>query len=253
MNATAMVLEAPRRLVRRELPLPEIGDDDALLRVEACGLCGTDHEQYTGRSGRVTVRPRPRVGRDHRAHRARRGGPMGRRGGRPRGGRGVPVVPGLRRVRGRRVPALRASRDRRHVRLHPADPCARALGWVRHPSVPGSGQHGAARARRARSRRRHALQPARRRHPLGRHRPGDQAGRRGRGARAGGARPERAGRREGRRRGLRDGHRFRTERRVAPSSWRPGSARTWSSTSPTRIRSPSCAEPVEAWPTSSST
>src|SRR3954471_9500590 len=48
MNATAMVLEAPRRLVRRELPLPEIGDDDALLRVEACGLCGTDHEQYTG-------------------------------------------------------------------------------------------------------------------------------------------------------------------------------------------------------------
>src|SRR5256884_6436533 len=24
------------------------GDDDAVLRVEACGLCGTDHEQYTG-------------------------------------------------------------------------------------------------------------------------------------------------------------------------------------------------------------
>ncbi|MGZ4798185.1 MAG: zinc-dependent alcohol dehydrogenase [Acidimicrobiia bacterium] len=48
MKATAMVLEGPRRLVARELPLPEIGDDDALLRVEACGLCGTDHEQYTG-------------------------------------------------------------------------------------------------------------------------------------------------------------------------------------------------------------
>lgn len=47
-SATVMALEAPRRLVRRELPLPEIGDDDALLRVEACGLCGTDHEQYTG-------------------------------------------------------------------------------------------------------------------------------------------------------------------------------------------------------------
>jgi alcohol dehydrogenase len=28
--------------------LPEIGEDDALLRVEACGLCGTDHEQFTG-------------------------------------------------------------------------------------------------------------------------------------------------------------------------------------------------------------
>jgi len=43
-----MVLEAPRRLVRRELSLPGLGEDDALLRVEACGLCGTDHEQFTG-------------------------------------------------------------------------------------------------------------------------------------------------------------------------------------------------------------
>jgi alcohol dehydrogenase len=25
-----------------------IGDDDGLLRVEACGLCGTDHEEFTG-------------------------------------------------------------------------------------------------------------------------------------------------------------------------------------------------------------
>lgn len=44
----ALVLEAPRRLVARDLPTPVIGDDDGLLRVEACGLCGTDHEQYTG-------------------------------------------------------------------------------------------------------------------------------------------------------------------------------------------------------------
>ncbi len=43
-----MVLEAPRRLVRRSFALPDIGQDDALLRVEACGLCGTDHEQFTG-------------------------------------------------------------------------------------------------------------------------------------------------------------------------------------------------------------
>ena len=28
--------------------MPHVGDDDGLLRVEACGLCGTDHEQYTG-------------------------------------------------------------------------------------------------------------------------------------------------------------------------------------------------------------
>ena len=42
------MLERPRTLLARELPVPELGDDDAVLRVEACGLCGTDHEQYTG-------------------------------------------------------------------------------------------------------------------------------------------------------------------------------------------------------------
>lgn len=44
----ALVLEAPRMLRRRVLPLPEVGADDGILRVEACGLCGTDHELYTG-------------------------------------------------------------------------------------------------------------------------------------------------------------------------------------------------------------
>src|SRR5207302_5311694 len=44
----ALVLEAPRRLVERQLPVPATADDDAVLRVEACGLCGTDHEQWSG-------------------------------------------------------------------------------------------------------------------------------------------------------------------------------------------------------------
>ncbi len=47
-TARGMVLEAPRKLANRTFPLPTIGEDDGLLRVEACGLCGTDHEQYTG-------------------------------------------------------------------------------------------------------------------------------------------------------------------------------------------------------------
>lgn len=47
-TAPALVLEGARRLELRELPIPEVSDDDGLLRVEACGLCGTDHEQYTG-------------------------------------------------------------------------------------------------------------------------------------------------------------------------------------------------------------
>jgi alcohol dehydrogenase len=46
--ARALVLEAPRRLAIREFPIPVVGEDDALVRVAACGLCGTDHEQYTG-------------------------------------------------------------------------------------------------------------------------------------------------------------------------------------------------------------
>jgi threonine dehydrogenase-like Zn-dependent dehydrogenase len=44
----AMVQTAPRRLEPRELPVPEIDDDTALLRVEACGICGSDYEQYEG-------------------------------------------------------------------------------------------------------------------------------------------------------------------------------------------------------------
>ena len=47
-RSPALVLEQPRRLVARDFDLPEVGPDDGLLRVEACGLCGTDHEQYTG-------------------------------------------------------------------------------------------------------------------------------------------------------------------------------------------------------------
>lgn len=44
----AMVQTAARTLEPRELPLPAIGDDDALLRVEACGICGSDVESFEG-------------------------------------------------------------------------------------------------------------------------------------------------------------------------------------------------------------
>ncbi|MFV0259426.1 MAG: zinc-binding dehydrogenase [Acidimicrobiales bacterium] len=46
--ATGLVLTSPRHFEARTFPLPAVGPDDGLLRVEACGLCGTDHEQYTG-------------------------------------------------------------------------------------------------------------------------------------------------------------------------------------------------------------
>ncbi|MDM1918245.1 alcohol dehydrogenase, partial [Mycobacteroides abscessus] len=47
MIAEAMVLTGPRSLQRRQMIIPDVGDRGAILRVEACGLCGTDHEQFT--------------------------------------------------------------------------------------------------------------------------------------------------------------------------------------------------------------
>jgi hypothetical protein len=44
----AMVQTGVRALEPRELPIPEIDDDSALLRVEVCGICGSDYEQYAG-------------------------------------------------------------------------------------------------------------------------------------------------------------------------------------------------------------
>jgi threonine dehydrogenase-like Zn-dependent dehydrogenase len=47
-TSRAIVQTAPRQLELRELPIPDIDDDSGLLRVEACGICGSDVEQYTG-------------------------------------------------------------------------------------------------------------------------------------------------------------------------------------------------------------
>src|SRR3990170_432986 len=47
-KSSAIVQEGPRRLSRQEFPLPDVGPEDALLRVEACGICGSDYEQYAG-------------------------------------------------------------------------------------------------------------------------------------------------------------------------------------------------------------
>ena len=44
----AVVLMKPKTLEAREFPRPTIGADDALLRIEACGICGSDYEQYEG-------------------------------------------------------------------------------------------------------------------------------------------------------------------------------------------------------------
>lgn len=46
-ETTSVVLQTgPGRLEMAEVPIPIIGSDDALLRVDACGLCGTDLDQF---------------------------------------------------------------------------------------------------------------------------------------------------------------------------------------------------------------
>ena len=48
----AVVQTGPRQMELREFPRPVIGPaDGALLRVEACGICGSDVEQYKGAMG----------------------------------------------------------------------------------------------------------------------------------------------------------------------------------------------------------
>ncbi len=47
-TARAMVQYGVRDLRAESFALPKIGADDALLRIEACGICGSDYEQYDG-------------------------------------------------------------------------------------------------------------------------------------------------------------------------------------------------------------
>lgn len=47
-NSFAMVLIENRQLKAMDIPVPEIADDSAILRIEACGICGSDYEQFEG-------------------------------------------------------------------------------------------------------------------------------------------------------------------------------------------------------------
>ena len=47
-TAQAAVLVAPRQVEMQEFTLPEIGDDDGLLKIEITGVCGADWAPYLG-------------------------------------------------------------------------------------------------------------------------------------------------------------------------------------------------------------
>ena len=48
-KARAVVQVGDKKFEMQQFDLPRIGDDDALMRVEACGICGSDVDQYDGK------------------------------------------------------------------------------------------------------------------------------------------------------------------------------------------------------------
>ncbi len=45
-TARVAMLTALEKIEIKEFPMPEVGDDDILVRVEGCGICGTDAHEY---------------------------------------------------------------------------------------------------------------------------------------------------------------------------------------------------------------
>ena len=50
-----MVVEKPGQIVMREFPLPEIGPEDGLLRVQMAGVCGSDPGMYHGKASSLPI------------------------------------------------------------------------------------------------------------------------------------------------------------------------------------------------------
>ena len=48
----ALLLSAYKQLSVVDMPTPDIGNDDVLVRVRACGICGSDIHGYDGSTGR---------------------------------------------------------------------------------------------------------------------------------------------------------------------------------------------------------
>ena len=41
-----MAMTAKRELTAMEVEIPDIDEDSAILKLEACGICGSDYEQF---------------------------------------------------------------------------------------------------------------------------------------------------------------------------------------------------------------
>ncbi|WP_054700214.1 alcohol dehydrogenase catalytic domain-containing protein [Desulfosarcina cetonica] len=56
METRAVVATGPGELELRRYPLPEIGDEDGILKIELAGVCGSDPGIFNGKTARA---PRP--------------------------------------------------------------------------------------------------------------------------------------------------------------------------------------------------
>ncbi|MCF8032421.1 MAG: alcohol dehydrogenase catalytic domain-containing protein [Desulfarculaceae bacterium] len=56
IQSKAMVVTGPKQMEMRSFPLPELGADDAILKMELAGVCGSDPGIFKGKAGRA---PRP--------------------------------------------------------------------------------------------------------------------------------------------------------------------------------------------------
>ena len=45
-TAHVAVLTALEKVEIKEYPMPQVGDDDILVKVEGCGICGTDAHEF---------------------------------------------------------------------------------------------------------------------------------------------------------------------------------------------------------------
>jgi len=46
-TARVAMLTSLEKYELKEFPIPELGDDDILVKVEGCGICGTDAHEFT--------------------------------------------------------------------------------------------------------------------------------------------------------------------------------------------------------------
>lgn len=57
MKMRALVYEGPKDVQVKDVTVPEVGEKDVLIRLEYCGVCGTDIHIFSGEGGAFAVTP----------------------------------------------------------------------------------------------------------------------------------------------------------------------------------------------------